>query len=1723
MKKNRLLNRTLSFGLALALFISSPASVYAGEMNDASVETIVENIDQGGASDEGESSGSDSTTASEETNSETGSESKDSDQVSSDASTSENDSNSDEQVNKGETPESSDTTADDAEADADKKADAEADANADKDTEDDDEEITYDYESNNDGTHVKKWDDKDGVAHEETEDCEFGEDGKCVHCGYEKEEEEDDEEITLQDEDGLVTITAKKSVLNGAKDVKVEEITVETDEDQYNEMSDALDKTTDTETSVIDFIAYDIKLFNKDGDEVEPKGEVNVVFNNLSVDGLDVEEYTTEVYHYEDSENVDKMENVTPTDDGSTVEMVTDHFSTYIIAVKGVDGALASQYANVYSVYYNEGASNKWPYTEWHSRNDLPTVVQDGSSYKVGQNDKYYIASVRVYINGSVVEKRDYAYTTDSAKQYFYVYPKSGYSLAGFAAGYGTDSSAATRINDTVNGHYYYELQNYCTDNNCYNTDHKKINYINIYLTGEYDSQFKVDLFRYNDSLVFFNNSTSAINYASYLNKKWVSRTTYRYLEMNTGQGSDAWNKDHSGPSYAYQGIADSTLDSNGMITFSNYGAPEYFNVDNKQNDTDYHTYTYYVPNTRQWYNEAYYNVGFPFNYENGYYVFDSSTTATTFDAKTGIVKAESTTGGQFWPFKKDTDSSSDVSAYDHFGMHFTQKFDMTKTGTNNSNPCIFEFSGDDDVWVYIDNKLVLDLGGIHGKVSGTIDFSTGECTISGVYPYKQNVTYNMYSGESNSKNIFTKSDILNNGEHTLQVYYLERGSGQSNCMIKFNLPVKDDTAEPVNPLDFTKVDADTSATVEGAKFTLKSSDGVYTALDDDGNEIVVSDANGKVAFTQLKDSNGTITPGIKQGTYILKEVDAKSGYELPTEDWYVLVQADGNGGSVFTIEGTDVDKTDAGYVIKNHKGASPTTTVFTEKTATVSNWESRVYEIALGASATTVTSGTKQDIVLVLDTSGSMGDEVTITTTTTYSKADIESDSSLWGISFKVEDTYYYYNEQYRVWCYYKNGWQYAYYTTDVPDSFTITTTATTTRLQLMKDAAKDFVSSLEGTGCRVAIVSFDYDADKVLGLTECTSANISTINRKIDGLQADGATRIDLGLEKVIEEIFTGNSRTDSYKNNIILFTDGVPTTYKDFDDTVASSAKGVADALKAGTNVSMSWDSYSYDYNRDAGSTTKKTASGCAANIYFIKYDNGSPTTKMTNFANYVAGSEDRVHSVSDMSKVTTAFQQVIGDIYQGAIGTVVDVIDPRFELVYKEGNQYKTYANGSTITASIRNASGERQDVNGTISVDQNGNQVITWNDIYIGYKLSDSNGFDSRFLVKAKDDFMGGNVIPTNGPASRVIVGDATKNFPMPTVNVKLLGYSLADNETTILLNDAFDVSKLSSDEEILAFLSGIECEYTDEFNTKHTSTNVFTNSSLAVTTDTSGNKVITYSYPGTSDGVGALTIEDAEKVGPEGNATTGDNLYYYETAVKYTAIKQTDRTLGSMIAPDTTNNEVTEYTGTGKYYVNVVDAGIYFDKVGGVGLTKLAGAKYGLYSDKECTKKIMDMDSSDGSQYKPLLVDGLGIGTYYVKEISAPNQFALSNEVFKIEINKVESAVGTYIMKISSDGDSISETVSKTFSVLGETVDKGYYFDATDKAIVKNDTCYRLKDYTVIVGTEQEKVLFSAIDKVAYTLPETGGSGVYVYTIGGILLMIAGALLLYKNKNNKSK
>ena len=109
-------------------------------------------------------------------------------------------------------------------------------------------------------------------------------------------------------------------------------------------------------------------------------------------------------------------------------------------------------------------------------------------------------------------------------------------------------------------------------------------------------------------------------------------------------------------------------------------------------------------------------------------------------------------------------------------------------------NEMHFEFAGDDDVWVLIDGKLVLDVGGIHGVESGTINFATGAITVNGT-------------------RVGTLSG-LGEGDHTMSIYYLERGSSQSNCAIFFNLA-------PRYGMEIKKEDALTQHLLDGAEFSV--------------------------------------------------------------------------------------------------------------------------------------------------------------------------------------------------------------------------------------------------------------------------------------------------------------------------------------------------------------------------------------------------------------------------------------------------------------------------------------------------------------------------------------------------------------------------------------------------------------------------------------------------------------------------------------------------------------------------------------------------------------------------------------------------------------------------------------------------------------------------------------------------------------------------------------
>ena len=798
MKKNTMLNRILSCGLALALFVASPVSVIADDVAmDAPVETTVENTSESQVASEGESEAgetpaednkSESDKASADDAGQTGSDDSTSDDVSENKEVNTDDARAGATVDKSTENNKSDEEAAETE-DADKEEAAESEKATEEETEDTEDETKYTYFSNNDGTHKKTWIDEDGEEHEETEDCQFDEDGVCELCGYDKN---DGKKITLTDSNDLVKITAKKSVLNGAVKVTADEITEKSDKKQYNEMADALDEETGDDTAVIDFIAYDINLYNEDGDVVEPTGEVKVEFTSPSVEGLNDDSYTTEVYHYEDS-SVNKMADVTPSND--SVEMTTDHFSTYIIAIKenGRESLFDSKYITVYSED-----------NDWAKSDTLPTVEKDvwdnGYSYDYYTeiNGKkvysYFPIQVRVYLEDSEepVETLGYTYTyitgnkgvnNDSLQRSLSIVSED-YVIE--SVKYGSGQNYDKSLTQSVNGPTTYSIgfNNYLANGEWKSRWEyycgQKVNFIDVYLTESNLDIYTVEgatLIDYKDTFVA---GTTTVG----------SKTVNAFLFSGDKSSYKTENNAFEGDNYHYGETIYQGLASNKYTT--SFALIDSIAVKNKLFPTKSEA------SNNSKYLAAAYDAKVQFVKEDGYYVLDSDkygydliqdngASANNLITDHATLKVKSTTEEGFWP----------LSGY-HFGMDLPIEFAISSDGqttiNNQKQDTVFEFSGDDDVFVYIDGELVLDLGGVHGKVSGSINFNTGKVHVIASNYYidekgdgqrtdlrKEEYDLDLYTILGTTRTQFSKKT------HTMHVVYFERGANQSNCKIKYN------------------------------------------------------------------------------------------------------------------------------------------------------------------------------------------------------------------------------------------------------------------------------------------------------------------------------------------------------------------------------------------------------------------------------------------------------------------------------------------------------------------------------------------------------------------------------------------------------------------------------------------------------------------------------------------------------------------------------------------------------------------------------------------------------------------------------------------------------------------------------------------------------------------------------------------------------------------------
>lgn len=292
---------------------------------------------------------------------------------------------------------------------------------------------------------------------------------------------------------------------------------------------------------------------------------------------------------------------------------------------------------------------------------------------------------------------------------------------------------------------------------------------------------------------------------------------------------------------------------------------------------------------------------------QNGYYVYDSSKNYAAYNADKnafdiydtwGIDKVgDSSHQGQFFPFdaadkvlKEENgrlvqtgikaDNTGDSRYNDgrpvnhHFGLSMSTRFVQPAGGkTNAGDDMVFEFAGDDDVWVFIDDVLVGDIGGIHNRASLSINFCTGDIKVNG---NNDGTLKNKYQKANKDTSGFNGNTFAEGTNHTLKFFYLERGATDSNMELKFNLVT-------VPESDIIKFDQD-GKFVQGAEFKLYKTDKDFKTVgeligsgttDEAGHLTLTNDVdNGVINFDDLYNKDHD-----NNKYYLLKETRVPEGY----------------------------------------------------------------------------------------------------------------------------------------------------------------------------------------------------------------------------------------------------------------------------------------------------------------------------------------------------------------------------------------------------------------------------------------------------------------------------------------------------------------------------------------------------------------------------------------------------------------------------------------------------------------------------------------------------------------------------------------------------------------------------------------------------------------------------------------------------------------------------
>lgn len=1409
--------------------------------------------------------------------------------------------------------------------------------------------------------------------------------------------------------------------------------------------------------------AYDIK-FLVDGEEIQPGASVKV---SVSLnDERKIKD--ADVYHVDAEDNVENMDG--SVDKNGNVEFETTHFSTYVIVQRGGENVKVI-------IRHLDNTTSKEIYSA-----DERTILVGGKINDYTKAKNWEVSKVKV--NDAEVDKdKKIEVAQDSTIEVYYT-PKHNDNFQGPTSFYDYTVKAGEGYDENTGKWTQYSF-NMLGDAAKGDNGNQKIT------SGKMDHNY--DSYKYN--------FTVDSGYDEHENKIEAEVNNYKENVKRIG------------------GLLKEVEDNGkGAVKF-NYPEPGFF-VDQDATATINNNETYLRRVIKD------YKLVFD---QNG----DSYKLTKVID-KNGDQRA--TAGSNFFPL--DGVPRSEKSDDGNHNYFFGMRYDVTFKIGDYVGPLNYTFTGDDDLWVVLDGKkIVIDLGGIHQAAKKEVN----------LWDYVKHKDEN---------------------EHTLTILYMERGAYESNCQMEFTLPsarISEVTNVPTTDLVLKKVNKSQDA-LSGARFTLVNSE------TNESQTATSVDETGLVNFTRLR-----------PGTYTLTEDIAPEGYEASNESWIVKVTLSEDNKAVATLYKADgktkIEKnTDSLYHIMNYTQEEIIkASMDYSKTATVNDWDKRTYDINITAASTststiTTTEKAVADIMLVLDVSGSM-DKTTVSYSyvaenTTDGRAGLNTGTLYY---VKKDESYvklqYYNNYHGRTgWYIGDDRWSQTKADDSTYNGCKIYLKKTEKKLTALQNAVKQFITDTanKSPDSKIGITAFSSAGYGSHGKTEDLQKagdNKENLTRFVDSLVANGGTDPYVGLKNAKSKLDAATMSGDTKPKYVLLFTDGEPTgSGNSWDTTAQQNAENITNGTESIKGIKQ--EGYTV-YTIGFGLRDKAKA--------FLEGGTYGSTTYPGIASKNCAFNAENATQLGDIFK---DIQNTITQDISITGATITDIIDPRFELLKDDGTLYTQddLNNGVEVNG-------------GTVSLVKE-NYQIQWTDQTIPNKKNGEWNKTIKVKAK-DNFVGGNNVTTNVSPGSKISTGYGDVELPQPTVNVKVnlvvkdkdvwiyKGDTVPTDET--ILNQLFNESETSYSKGTISAADAkdhITLQWKDGTQTNISKENMATTPDddteyyLEVTydsktTSTDESKTNTTTSDGEQHVVGA-----AEKAYNPDNSNNPYGIYkihvikgQIQITKNVTETSDTDRTFtfnvnaknGQNVSDSQVNVIVPagETSGTvtlpdlprGEYTVTEDNADGYFiqafDIVTGDGQTDCENVKsdadkslkFTLGNDvKKANVITTDYTYTSGGVKGVASYTNEAVISLDLKKTDTDNH-SLTGAKFKLEMKDGDiwkSLENDIEVKNDTSEIELNNLKAGIYKLTETTAPKGY-------SLLGSSICFKVATGSVTLVDEngdpaQKSNMWSLENKVLtiknaklYSLPESGGPGIYGFTISGVAILATALLLFINNKRREEE